>query len=79
MVTSSTRRCDGAAFARAWCYLSDVLVLIVTGYFDGDDQPLSLLVLPSLLLALKALIQEMPPEAGEPLPSIVSEGTHNIL
>jgi hypothetical protein len=39
-----------------WDYWKDVLLLILAGYYVGDEAPLSLLVAPTLCEALLALL-----------------------
>ena len=41
----------------AWNYFRDVLLLILTGDFEGLDEPLALLVAPSICAALLQLAQ----------------------
>ncbi|KAH9968988.1 hypothetical protein BC827DRAFT_302021 [Russula dissimulans] len=43
--------------AEIWDYLRDVLFLTFTGYFIGDETPLSILVAPTLCEALLALLR----------------------
>ena len=46
-----------------WEYLRDVLILILTGHYIGDEAPLGFLVAPTLCEALLALLRQ----AGDPL------------
>lgn len=46
-----------------WEYLRDVLILILTGHYIGDEAPLGFLVAPTLCEALLVLLRQ----AGDPL------------
>ena len=46
-----------------WDYLRDVLILILTGHYVGDEAPLGFLVAPTLCEALLALLRQ----TGHPL------------
>ena len=46
-----------------WEYLRDVLILILTGHYIGDEAPLGFLLAPTLCEALLALLRQ----AGDPL------------
>lgn len=41
-----------------WDYLRDVLLLIITGHYIGDEAPLGFLVAPTLCEALLALLRQ---------------------
>ncbi|KAI0824219.1 hypothetical protein BC628DRAFT_1323010 [Trametes gibbosa] len=51
------------AYAEAWNYFLDVVLLIFNHEFVGAEEPLALLVCPSICRALMALLQHAPPTA----------------
>ncbi|RPD63076.1 hypothetical protein L227DRAFT_413176 [Lentinus tigrinus ALCF2SS1-6] len=51
------RHCDELLCAEAWEYLRDVLLLILTSDHEGPDEPLALLIAPSICRALIALLE----------------------
>ncbi len=51
-----------------WDYLRDVLILILTGHYLGDEAPLSFLVAPTLCEALLVLLHRTGDRLGNPLP-----------
>ena len=44
-------------WAEAWSYLCDVMLLILAGNVEGEDEPLALFVAPSICTALDALVR----------------------
>jgi len=52
-----TKSLHTSTVAEIWDYLRDVLLLTFTGYFIGDEAPLSILVAPTLCEALLALLR----------------------
>ncbi|KAH9857903.1 hypothetical protein C2E23DRAFT_801926 [Lenzites betulinus] len=56
-----TKRIDNLAYAEAWNYFRDVVLLILNREFVGAAEPLALLVCPSICRVLVALLQHAPP------------------
>lgn len=54
-----------------WDYLRDVLILILTGHYVGDEAPLGFLVAPTLCEALLALLRQTGHPLGNVLDSLV--------
>ncbi|KAI0724422.1 hypothetical protein C8T65DRAFT_563205 [Cerioporus squamosus] len=54
--TAHLRHSDYLLWAEAWDYLRDVLLLILTSDHEGPDEPLALLIAPSVCTALIALL-----------------------
>ncbi|KAF8078476.1 hypothetical protein FPV67DRAFT_56836 [Lyophyllum atratum] len=50
-------RSDDLSLAEAWCYLRDVLLLILSRRFAEDDEALALLVCPVLCSAMAKMVQ----------------------
>lgn len=54
-----------------WDYLRDVLILVLTGYYLGDEAPLSFLVAPTLCEAMLVLLHRTGDRLGDPFFSSV--------
>jgi len=55
--------CDALCCAEAWDYLRDTLLLILSQTFVADDEPLALLICPTICHALVHLLQRMDAQA----------------
>lgn len=58
LATPKDRLCDSLACAEAWNYLRDVILLILSHHFLGDDEPLALMISPVICNTLLLLLQE---------------------
>ncbi|KAL6302231.1 hypothetical protein BKA93DRAFT_794093 [Sparassis latifolia] len=56
VTTAPSRNQDVLACSEAWDYLRDVLLLVLSHQFLGDEEPLALLVCPMVCQALSSLI-----------------------
>ncbi|EGO00871.1 hypothetical protein SERLA73DRAFT_71840 [Serpula lacrymans var. lacrymans S7.3] len=56
LIISSKRLCGSFACAEAWSYMQDVLLLTISHHFLGDDEPLALVVCPSICQAMSYLL-----------------------
>jgi len=66
LATPEYRLCDALSRAEAWDYLRDVMLLIISHHFLGDDEPLALIVSPVICGALLLLLQRVDMRVGEP-------------
>ena len=59
LINAATQVQDSLSCAEAWDYLRDTLLLTLSRSFIADNEPLSLLVCPSICHALLRLLQLM--------------------
>jgi hypothetical protein len=64
-ILSAPRVCDSLCCAEAWNYLKDTLLLILSQSFVADDEPLALIICPSICHALLQLLQLMEVQASK--------------
>jgi hypothetical protein len=57
---------NALCFAEAWNYLRDVLLLVLSHHFLGDDEPLGLLVCPAICRGLLLLLENANSPASRP-------------
>ncbi|KDQ63765.1 hypothetical protein JAAARDRAFT_189303 [Jaapia argillacea MUCL 33604] len=63
--TANLETCDRLCFAEAWDFLRDVLLLILTNHFLGEEELLALTVSPSICRALSVLLANIDAGTGD--------------